>query len=140
MLSSRQTTVLLFESDVPLQEEILKLSLDELDDLNSRIEALDLAAKRALFAERVPKPVFFDSAFNYIDLPLDELLKLAGKKELEAPSVAEKVAEVVVPAVKYFIGDSRKRDAMSATAEKAVGQNTEDKPKGWLGGWFGGRK
>lgn len=112
-------------------------------ELSDRIESLDHAAKRALFAERVPKPVFFDTAFNYIDLPMDDLLVSAGqnKKSATAPLVAQ-VKEVTAAALegvkKTVIGRERTREATPATPVK--GQESEDaqgKQKGWLGGWFG---
>jgi signal recognition particle subunit SRP68 len=132
-LLSRQATTSLFESDTPLQEEIISLPVDKVNDLSTCIEALDLAAKRSLFAERVPKPVFFDTAFNYIDMPLDELLVLAGKKVAgAAPKVAEEMVGLVVPAVRSVVGKERTREARPALDDggRAGG-------KGWLGGWFG---
>ncbi len=139
-LLSRQATTSLCDSDTPLQEEIVPLSRSTVDDLSSRIEALELAAKRALFDERVPKPVFFDTAFNHIDMPLDELLVLAGKKSAAtAATVTERMAEVVVPAVRSVVGRERTREATPATDAQAEERRAE-KPKGWLGGWFGGRK
>ena len=138
VLSTRQARSSLFESDIPIQEGIVDLPASSVDELSSNNDKLDLAAKRALFAERVPKPVFFDTAFNYIDMPLDELLELAGKKEAVPANaiVTEKVKEAAVPvveSVKKVIGRERSREATPAGDEPKAGE----KPKGWLGGWFG---
>ena len=136
-LSTLQARSSLFEPDIPLQETIVEVTPTSMDELSSNIDKLDLAAKRALFAERVAKPVFFDTAFNYIDMPLDELLVLAGKQEA-APATAvvtEKVKEAAVPvveSVKKVVGRERSREATPAGDEPKAGE----KPKGWLGGWF----
>lgn len=139
----------LFELGIELQEEIITLSPSDLDSLNTRVLALSSAAKRSLFSERVPKPVFFDTAFNYIDLPMDELEVLAGKKKAApvtaaAADAVEKVAqtvEKVVPAaasgaVKSAVNTVKSRQTREATPA-AEEEQTDGKPKGWLGGWFG---
>lgn len=77
---AKQASSSLFSSGVELAEQITPISRESVDALQKRISALDAAAKRALFAERVEKPVFFDTAFNYVDLPMDELLVRAGKE------------------------------------------------------------
>jgi signal recognition particle subunit SRP68 len=127
-----------------LQEEIIPLPESTISDLESRIKALDLAAKRALFAERVTKPVFFDNAFNYIDLPMDELMVKAGRKpaEAEKPSAAAQVAETVVQKVEEAAAEVKKtvvggRERTRESTPAASEQTQEEKPKGWLGGWFG---
>jgi signal recognition particle subunit SRP68 len=136
-----QARTALFDPSFPLQEEIISLPESTVADLESQIKALDLAAKRALFAERVAKPVFFDNAFNYIDLPMDELLVKAGREPakvetLAAASVAESVAQKVEKAAeevkKTVVGRERTRESTPATESQQ-----EEKPKGWLGGWFG---
>lgn len=102
-----------------------------------------MASKRALFAERVAKPVFFDNAFNYIDLPMDDLLAKAGREpskvEAAAPAgVVENVVQTVEKAAeevkKTVVGRERTRESTPA-AEST--ENKGEKPKGWLGGWFG---
>ena len=135
-LFSRQVTASLFDTDTPVQEEIIPLPRSDVDGLTSRIESLHFAARRALFAERMPKPVFFDTAFNYIDMPLDELLVLAGKKSAE-PTVTEKMAEVMMPAVKSVVGKDWTREATPSGEESGEAGGKGEKPKGWLGGWFG---
>jgi signal recognition particle subunit SRP68 len=138
-----QARTSLFDPSFPLQEEIVDLPESKVADLEIRVKALDLAAKRALFAERVTKPVFFDNAFNYIDLPMDELMVKAGRTPAvaEKPSAAAQVAESVVQQVekaaeevkKTVVGRERTRESTPAASE----QRQEEKPKGWLGGWFG---
>ncbi|KAK4688255.1 signal recognition particle subunit SRP68, partial [Tremellales sp. Uapishka_1] len=130
----RQAHASLYEDvDTPIQEEVIPLSETQLKDIGDRIEKLELAAKRALFAERVEKPVFFDTAFNYIDLPMDELLVLAGKKEKSTAPAS--VVEVVK---KTLIGRERTRETTPAPLDEKKDEETQEgKPKGWLGGWFG---
>lgn len=131
----------LFDPSFPLEEEIIDLPESKVADLETQIKALDLAAKRSLFAERVAKPVFFDNAFNYIDLPMDELLVKAGREptKAEAPataSVAASVVQTVEKAAeevkKTVVGRERTRESTPAAES-----TQEEKPKGWLGGWFG---
>lgn len=112
------------DPDFPIQEAILDISPDSLARLESDLSKLDLAAKRALFAERVQKPVFFDTAFNYIDLPLDELLVKAGKAEAVAPatasaSVVGKLGDVAQKAVQAAADVAAPKKAVDA-AVKAV--------------------
>jgi signal recognition particle subunit SRP68 len=125
-----------------------------MDHLESRISKLELAAKRALFAERVPKPVFFDTAFNYIDLPMDRLLARAEKAE--PPSATEAVVEkaseavagaapVVATAAEKVVESPKKaieavqRSARVTRESMPAAEEGKGKPgqKGWLGGWFG---
>lgn len=96
------------ESGLEIAEPIVPVSATDISDLEARISALEFASKRALFSERVDKPVFFDTAFNYIDLPMDELLYRAGKGP--KPDSEAKAAEQVAPIVQ----------AASATAQQAV--------------------
>lgn len=117
--------------------------------MQKKIQALESSAKRALFAERVEKPLFFDTAFNYIDLPMDELRRLGGKTSTPAPvesAVPAPVKSVIeaagraVGAVKTAAADtetgvrSRNREATPS-----VETESREKPKGWLGGWFGSK-
>ena len=135
----------LFELSISLEEEIISVDRFDVDTLAQQVDKLTLASKRALFAERIPKPVFFDTAFNYIDLPMDELLVLAGKQEAkpkvtEAPvqavaNVAEKVIPGAGQAVKSAANAVKSRTTRETTP--AVEEPVEEKPKGWLGGWFG---
>jgi signal recognition particle subunit SRP68 len=138
----------LFELGIPLEENITELSRQDVTELAKRIDALSLASKRALFAERVPKPVFFDTAFNYIDIPMDDLLVLAGKQEAKpkaaAAPVVQKVAQVadkIVPGtsetVKGAVNAAKRATREATPAVDESGGGEEGKPKGWLGGWFG---
>lgn len=137
----------LFNSDVPLQEEVVKLSPADVDSLDKRVQALDLAAKRALFAHTVTKPVFFDTAFNYIDLPMEDLLEHAGKG---LPKVApiQAQAAIATPEVVHApvarpaaVARERTREATPQPVEAAEApkqqQQAQQQQKGWLGGWFG---
>ena len=149
-----------------ISEPVVDITSIESDKLSQQIESLDLAAKRALFAERVPKPTFFDNAFNYVELPLDELLVRAGKQPSEAPSSAagaagavqaavQSVASVapapVVSAVKGIARQTRESTPAASTTGPAAGAHKaadeedddgEDDEEAKTGqqkkGWFGG--
>lgn len=118
----------------------------DVDALEAKTSALDLAAKRALFAQTTPKPVFLDTAFNYIDMPMDELLVLAGKKEKQpitasilpqaVQATAEKAEQVVQDVKKSVVGREKTREATPAP-DAGDEEEGKGKPKGWLGGWFG---
>lgn len=69
-------------------------------------------------------------------MPIDELLVLAGKKS-ETTSMTNKVAEVFAPVVKSVSGKERMREATPAADEQDEVWSKGEKPKGWLGGWFG---
>ncbi|ORY27371.1 hypothetical protein BCR39DRAFT_469451 [Naematelia encephala] len=133
-LSVRQAKTALFDSMTDLQEAIVPLTELQVDELGSRVAELDLAAKRALFAERVPKPVFFDTAFNYIDLPMDELLVKAGKKEAVAQPVISRVEAAVSQTKKSVLPRERETRETTPAVEDRQGAS---KPKGWFGGWLG---
>jgi signal recognition particle subunit SRP68 len=141
------------------QEPIHTPSPSILSTLSTNITTLSAAAKRALYAERIAKPVFFDTAFNYIDLPMDELLVLAGKSgssgagagiidalggigHVEPAKIVQGVKEGVKGVVEGFRneagaveGGTRERTREATPAIEAGA--TEGKQKGWLGGWFG---
>lgn len=129
----------LFASDVALQEEVVKLSQADVDGLGERVAALELAAKRALFSQTVTKPVFFDTAFNYVDLPMEDLLDHAGKGLTKpAPVATPKIVapKPVAAAAKPAVGREKTREATPVpdTEEPAASAAQQ---KGWLGGWFG---
>lgn len=135
----------LFELGIPLEEEIIPLTAEQVETLSKQIAALNNSAKRALFAERIPKPIFFDTAFNYIDMPMDDLLVLAGKQPAPAASAAPlqkitQTAAATVPAAEQAVNSAVNAVKSRATRETtpAVEEQPEGgKPKGWLGGWFG---
>jgi signal recognition particle subunit SRP68 len=138
---AQQSQHTLFDLSIPILESITPITPSTISTLTSQISSLDTASKRSLFAERVEKPVFFDTAFNYIDMPLDELLILAGKRErVESKSVAEEVRETVLKGVNA-VARERTREATpggeEVGTEKKGNVGKEEKPKGWLGGWFG---
>lgn len=134
----RQATTNL-NAESPVQEEISPITSDTLSDISDKITRLDTAAKRALFAERIPKPVFFDTAFNYIDLPMDELLVLAGKKEKvsSTANVATAVGSTVAGVVESVENVAAKVVGREKTRESTPAPEDGGKPKGWLGVWFG---
>lgn len=129
--------------EVDLQEEIVRVPVADIDALVAKVSALELAAKRALFAQTVTKPVFFDTAFNYIDLPMEDLLDKAGLNTpaaVQVPSVAapKPVPAASVAAAKKAPGLERTREATPTPA--SPGAETDASAagkKGWLGGWFG---
>ena len=137
----RQARASLFNPGFETQEEVIRLSDAQVDTVSKQIDVLDLAAKRALFAEKMEKPVFFDTAFNYVDLPMDDLLVLAGRKEKAAAEpVAQQVAEVakaVVGEAKKVAGREKTREATPAFEQDAKMADQPEGKKGWLGGWFG---
>lgn len=46
----------------------------------TQVDILDRGIKRAWFSATNKKPIFFDLAFNYVDLPMDDLERAAGKE------------------------------------------------------------
>ena len=141
--SQSQAQLFLVDPDTPILEAITGITAVQLSDLSTQLSALDLAAKRALYAERVAKPVFFDTAFNYIDLPMDDLLLRAGKavsKPTVVQEVGKKVGEMVsqVPKISELVEGSRSsRSTRESTPAVAGGEEQKGQGKGWLGGWFG---
>jgi signal recognition particle subunit SRP68 len=141
--------------DVDLQEEISKLSPADIEALGSKVAALELAAKRALFAQTVTKPVFFDSAFNYVDLPMEDLLDEAGtglqkpapvaapapvkQQKQQQPMAAPKpVPAKAAKAATKAPGLERTREATpTLDAHAPQDSPSSEAKKGWLGGWFG---
>ncbi|WWC66940.1 uncharacterized protein I206_100847 [Kwoniella pini CBS 10737] len=79
--SIHQAKSSLIDPITPIEEEILPISSEQIDNLEEDIKVLDIGAKKGLFSQNIEKPVFFDMAFNYIDIPFDELEILSGKKE-----------------------------------------------------------
>ncbi|GMK54653.1 hypothetical protein CspeluHIS016_0112390 [Cutaneotrichosporon spelunceum] len=121
-----------------LAEEIVPLSKEQVDALGESVDTLALAAKRALFAQTVTKPVFYDSAFNYVDLPMEELLDKAGKG---LPKMAPAPIAVAAPVPVKPAPPSPVREKREATPQPALKDEEEEAPAGkkggWLGGWFG---
>lgn len=124
-----------------LKEEIVPLTTDQVDELGAKVDALALAAKRALFAHTVTKPVFYDSAFNYIDLPMEDLLDLAGKglPKVDAPKPIAAPVPVPAKAAAKAVPAREKREAtpQPTPAEEEEAPAAGGAKKGWLGGWFG---
>lgn len=114
-----------------LDEEIVHLTDGEIETLKTQISQLQLAAKRALFAHTVTKPVFYDGAFNYVDLPMDELLEKAGRAP---PAIQQPTAVKPAPKVEKTREATREATPQPAGHEDDDGEQGK---KGWLGGWFG---
>ncbi|WWD22836.1 hypothetical protein CI109_107330 [Kwoniella shandongensis] len=149
-LSIRQAKSYLVDPATPLEELIVTLPPSELEKLETDINDLESATKRALFAEKIDKPVFFDMAFNYVDLPIEELEVLGGKREKAVRSTVGAVAEVAGATVNKVVESVKQRGTREATPA-ATNRDDEDEgraggggagaggegKKGWLGGWFG---
>lgn len=143
---AREAQDTLAADDLELKEQVIVVADDKhLTPLRKRIEDLENAAKRALFAERIDKPLFFDTAFNYIDLPMDELHRLGGKASAEPgeepsaiPAPVKSVVEAAGRAVETVKAAAVDNGVRSRNREATPSLETEnEKPKGWLGGWFG---
>ncbi|WVQ93952.1 hypothetical protein IAU59_001030 [Kwoniella sp. CBS 9459] len=91
--SIHQARALLVSPPTPLEESIIDIPPSQIEALEADIHSLDTAAKKGLFAANVEKPVFFDMAFNYIDIPFDELEVLAGKQK--APTTTNSATAIV---------------------------------------------
>ena len=118
----------------------------------TQVDVLDRGIKRAWFSATNKKPIFFDLAFNYVDLPMDDLERAAGKEVsssvADAPSMigaavdklpesirgpvetVEKVVERAVPATAARLipgtGVSRGRESTPAP-ETNVDEQEEEK-------------
>lgn len=144
-----------------MQEAVREVTLTDLEHLQQDLRDLESAAKRAWFGQVVKKPLFYDTAFNYVDLPMDALERLAGRgsrdsaAEAVGSSVLEKVAEPVVAvaqAVTEKLGlpadavpariarESRQREATPGPADETVEEKEQPKSSGWFGGLWGGKK
>ncbi|OCF43801.1 signal recognition particle subunit SRP68 [Kwoniella heveanensis CBS 569] len=161
-----QARALLGSPSSPLEEVIVEISPVQIETLEADIQKLDTAAKKGLFAAHIEKPVFFDMAFNYIDIPFDELEVLAGKQK--APTTTQVISEQVGKVAQSALGGVDRvkklgRETREATPapeaavrpahtqsqktqdaeDEEVGEEEEDEKettsqkKGWLGGWFG---
>lgn len=122
-----------------LAEEVVHLSPEQAAKLQQDVKALSLAAKRALFAQTVTKPVFFDSAFNYIDLPMEDLLELAGSAP---PKVQQTQPAKPAPVPKAPVRETRQatpsiEQQVQHQEEEEEEEEQPQQKKGWLGGWFG---
>ncbi|EKD02253.1 hypothetical protein A1Q2_03400 [Trichosporon asahii var. asahii CBS 8904] len=123
-----------------LAEEVVQLSPEQAAKLQQDVKALSLAAKRALFAQTVTKPVFFDSAFNYIDLPMEDLLELAGSAP---PKVQQSQPAKPAPVPKAPARETRQatpsieQQVQHQEEEEEEEEQQPQQKKGWLGGWFG---
>jgi signal recognition particle subunit SRP68 len=151
----------------PIQEPVRSVKISDLDSLQADLGNLENAAKRAWFGQVVNKPLFYDTAFNYVDLPLEELERIAGRgsatqtpvNAIPLASVAEKVSQPVIaaaqsvteklpavvadalPASVKASRESRGREATPALEEEpAAAEKEQPKSSGWFGGLWGGKK
>ncbi|WVQ74049.1 hypothetical protein IAR50_003631 [Cryptococcus sp. DSM 104548] len=137
-VSLRQATDFLSS---PVDEPILSISPDALATLTDNTAVLERAAKKGLFNESVRRPVFFDMAFNYVDLPLEEIQKQAGDSKKPSsvggkPS-AQKEATPQKTETKSVENIKKGRDTRETTPAVESQDDQQQGKKGWLGGWFG---
>ncbi|WVQ92836.1 hypothetical protein IAS59_006653 [Cryptococcus gattii] len=119
----------------PIDEPIISVPSEDLSSLFKDIGALEKASKRGLFSQSVEKPVFFDMAFNYIDLPIDELQRLAGNGEkAEMGTVKKQEKEVEIKPVENV---KKTRESRETTPAVNNQEEEQEGKKSWLGGWFG---
>jgi len=62
------------------QDLFYHLRAKDVSRTESQVSALNRGIKRAWFAVTNKKPIFFDLAFNYVDLPMEELERAAGRE------------------------------------------------------------
>ncbi|WWC97187.1 hypothetical protein V866_004066 [Kwoniella sp. B9012] len=161
VVSLRQSRSLLVDPPIEIEESIITIPKESIDSLEDDLHKLDIASKKGLFSQSIEKPVFFDMAFNYVDIPFDELEVLSGKKEKQSAGSAvtdnlamakDKTVEGLkklgretretTPAVEFRPSPSAsvsktKDDEAEEEEEGSRGQGGEGNKKGWLGGWFG---
>ncbi|WVQ85217.1 hypothetical protein IAT38_007382 [Cryptococcus sp. DSM 104549] len=131
-LSLRQASDFL---SAPISEAIVALTESSIPSLEKSISSLEKAAKKGLFSQTVQKPIFFDMAFNFVDLPIEELQKLAGREVAEQK--VEKAAKPTAKPVESAKKSRETRETTPAPGEKDAEQESQEGKKGWLGGWFG---
>lgn len=138
------------------EDAILNVTTANLDGLAARITRFEGPLKRGLFPQVAKRPVFYDNAFAYVDLPMSDLERKAGRAVSEpeqspiAAAVASKLPEAAkAPAAAAVAAVTQ---AVSGTAQQAeeVMEQSESEPEaeeeapskksGWLSGLWGGRK
>ncbi|WWC85681.1 uncharacterized protein L201_000547 [Kwoniella dendrophila CBS 6074] len=162
-ISVNQSRSLLINPPNELEEVIVPITKEQIENLENDLRVLDISAKKGLYSQNIEKPVFFDMAFNYIDIPFDQLEVLSGKKQ---PSSTNTNSEAVVenltivkdkalegikklgretrettPAVEFRPSQKGKPEPQEEEEEEdddeVEGQTPQEGKKGWLGGWFG---
>ncbi|WVF66331.1 hypothetical protein IAT40_001071 [Kwoniella sp. CBS 6097] len=124
-----QAQSLLVSPPTPLEETIVNISATQIETLESDVQKLDTAAKKGLFAANVEKPVFFDMAFNYIDIPFDELEVLAGKQK--APTTAsatEVISEQVGKVAQTALGGVERVKKLGRETRETTPAPEADRP------------
>ncbi|KAJ9094856.1 hypothetical protein QFC19_007785 [Naganishia cerealis] len=147
-----------------IQEVIKPVQVSNLDSAQTAQHDLANAAKRAWFGQVVTKPLFYDTAFNYVDFPMEALERIGGRKVEQdtgaapASSIVQQVAHPIaaaaeavtdtlglpssgLPAVKN-VRESRQREATPGPAaeEEPAEEKAQPKSAGWFGGLWGGKK
>lgn len=127
------TDISTFERELASDE--LKTKMDWYAYNGGKIDALGKAQPSAH-----KKPVFFDVAFNYVELPMDRLLQRAGK----APAPSAVVAATGSSRPGTAAEEKEKRSAKLEMEEakekeevKAVETRASSGFSGILGGWWG---
>lgn len=138
-------------------DAILNVTTSNLDGLAARISRFEGPLKRAWFPQVAKRPVFYDNAFSYVDLPLSDLERKAGRA-VSAPepapvaaTVTSKLPEAVkAPAAAAVAAVTQAVSGTVHQAEEAMEQSESEpeqeeeeapsKKSGWFGGLWGGRK
>ncbi|KAJ9124004.1 hypothetical protein QFC22_000796 [Naganishia vaughanmartiniae] len=143
----------------PILEAIRPVQASDLDFMQTAQSDLENAGKRAWFGQVVTKPLFYDTAFNYVDFPVEALERVGGRnveqdtRAAAAPSVVQQVAQPIaaaaqvvtetlgLPAIKSA-RESRQREATPGPAdeEEPAEEKAQPKSAGWFGGLWGGKK
>lgn len=146
------------DDEAPLQETILNITSSNLDGLQACLTRLESPLKKAWFPKVAQRPLFYDNAFNYIDLPLNELEMKAGKQPsaplTPPPSSANTVLDKIIPqvvkapivsavhTVQHAVQDTihkveEERMEVDAKDQEDNGEDANAKASGWFGGIWG---
>ncbi|ODN80460.1 hypothetical protein L202_02700 [Cryptococcus amylolentus CBS 6039] len=137
-VSLRQATDFL---SMPVDEPVLSISSDALSTLTKHATVLEKAAKKGLFNESVQRPVFFDLAFNYVDLPLESIQAHAGNHNHSGATkdtlIKQKEATLQKTETQNLVNAKKGRDTRETTPAVELQDDQQQGKRGWLGGWFG---
>jgi signal recognition particle subunit SRP68 len=147
------------------QDLFYQLRVKDVTRIETQVDVLDRGIKRAWFATTNKKPIFFDLAFNYVDLPMDDLEKAAGREPSKPPAtegiigsavaqlpesirgsvanVGEVIEQKLAPAAARLLpgtGVSRGRESTPAPEAEDAGDVEEGRQPETpsKSGWFGG--
>lgn len=148
----------------PILEAIKPVHASDLDAVQTAQSDLENAAKRAWFGQVVTKPIFYDTAFDYVDLPVEALERVAGRRVEQSnaasstPSIVQQVTQPIATAAQAVsdtlslpasglpaiqkVRESRQREATPSPVEEEEADEEKAQPKstGWFGGLWGGKK